>query len=429
MARTPKAHELGVVSDTYPAREIRPDEFLPKLRGQQGIKKFREMRENDPVVGAILTAMDMMIRAVKWRVEGPEKGFIDDVLNDMEASFEQFITEVLSFLPYGFSVFEKVYVRRQSDGMIAIRKLAPRAQWTLEYFQTSKKGDIEGVHQQTAFQRTFIPANKMLHFRTVSTNNDPAGRSVLRNAHQPYHYLQSVQYYEAVAIERELNGLPVARVPSEYLSTDATTTQTAFINALKSMLINVKRNEQAYMIIPSDVYKDAEGKPSNIPMVDVNLIASKGTRDIDTTKVVIRYQQDIARSVMADFVMLGQNDRGSFALSKSKADLFLRALEGYVDSITTVINRDLIPDILSLNGKNPKGTMLKRGEIAPIDLGELGQYIQNLSNAGIPIVGDEEIDRHLRDRAGLPEGNPQLSDGSTDTEVGDDQDSQDGRTE
>jgi AcrR family transcriptional regulator len=110
---------------------------------------------------------------------------------------------------------------------------------------------------------------------------------------------------------------------------------------------------------------------------------------------------------MADFVMLGANDRGSFALSKSKADLFLRALEGYADTIAAQLNRKLLPYLWELNGMSqddmPK---LVRGRVAPVDLEELGQYIQRLALSGVDLFPDENLDKHLRDVAGLPEGDP-----------------------
>jgi hypothetical protein len=210
-----------------------------------------------------------------------------------------------------------------------------------------------------------------------------------------------------VGIERELNGLPIVRIPSEYMSADSSDAQKALYNQMKTIARDVKRNEQGYIILPSDRYADDDGKLTNNLMVEFDLIASKGTRDIDTGAVILRYEQAIARSVMADFVMLGANDRGSFALSKSKADLFLRALEGYADTIAAQLNRKLLPYLWDLNGMD-KADMPKlvRGRVAPVDLEELGQYIQRLALSGVDLFPDENLDKHLRDVAGLPEGDP-----------------------
>lgn len=402
--------ELGVSSDHNPSWGLRGDEFVVQLRGRNGVLKYREMSENDPIIGAILTAMTMMLRSIEWRVDGKSNSavdFVHSVMHGMDdKSWEEFIADVLSMLQYGFSLFEMV-PRRDSDGMIRMKKLASRAAYTVDRFQTTEKGDILGVWQVAAQRSVFIPYNKLLHFRTTSIANEPSGRSVLRSAFTAWRAQNEIKYFEGVGIERELNGLPIVSVPSEYLSSNATDSQKAFINQLKRIARDVKRNEQGYIILPSDRYTDEDGKLSNAKMVEFDLIASKGTRDIDTGKVILRYQQEIARSVMADFIMLGASDRGSFALSKSKADLFLKALEGYADIIVAQINRKLLPYLWKLNGLNEEDMpKVSRGRIAPIDLEELGQFIQRITLSGADLFPDEGLEKHLRDVAGLPEGDP-----------------------
>ena len=402
--------ELGVSSDTRPDWGLRQDEFVVQLRGRQGIKKYREMSENDSVIGAILTAMTMMLRSVEWRVEGQSKDatdYVHSVMHGMDdKSWEEFLADVLTMLQYGFSLFEMV-PRRDDDGMIRMKKLAGRAQYTIDRFETKENGDIQGVWQVASQKNVYIPYPKLLHFRTTSIANEPSGRSVLRSAFTDWRAQNNIKYFEGVGIERELNGLPVVRIPSEFMSADASDSQKALFNQMKIIARDVKRNEQGYIILPSDRYADEDGKLTNNLMVEFDLIASKGTRDINTGEVIIRYQQAIARSVMADFVMLGANDRGSFALSKSKADLFLRALEGYADTIAAQLNRKLLPYLWELNGMNktdmPK---LVRGRVAPVDLEELGQYIQRLALSGVDLFPDDNLDKHLRDVAGLPEGDP-----------------------
>jgi hypothetical protein len=402
--------ELGVASDTNPSWGLRQDEFVVQLRGRQGIKKYREMSENDAVIGAILTAMRMMLRSVEWRIEGgtdASREFVHSVMHGMnDKSWEEFIADALTMLEYGFSLFEMV-PRRDDDGLVRMKKLGGRAQWTIDRFEAKENGDVQGVWQIAAQKNVYIPYPKLLHFRTTSIAGEPSGRSVLRSAYTSWRAQNNIKYFEGVGIERELNGLPIVRIPSEFMDANASDANKALFNQMKTIARDVKRNEQGYIILPSDRYADDDGKLTNNMMIEFDLIASKGTRDIDTGAVILRYQQDMARSVMADFVMLGANDRGSFALSKSKADLFLRALEGYADTIAAQLNRKLLPYLWELNGMSqddmPK---LVRGRVAPVDLEELGQYIQRLALSGVDLFPDENLDKHLRDVAGLPEGDP-----------------------
>ena len=403
---------LGVDSDTSPNWGIRLDEFIPDLRGQRGIKRLREMAQNDPIVGAILSAMDLMIRSTPWRVEGGSAQaaeLVDYSLHQMEdTTFEMFLSDVLSFLPYGFSLFE-IVARPPSghpNGWVTLRKLAPRAQWTIERFEVDRTGRILGVWQTATTGSSYIPYTKMLHFRTASKQNDPAGMSVLRSAYSSWYYADRIKQIEAVAIERELNGLPLVRVPSEYLDPDASDAQKAFVQKIGAIARDVKRNEQGYIILPSDVYEDDGGKHTTTRLVDFELIASQGKRDIDTNTVIVRYQMDMARSALADFVLLGVNDRGSFALSKSKADLFLKALEGYLDAIASVLNRQLVPRLMMWNGiPMTDAPMIRHGRVAPTDLGELGNFIRRVGGLGIDLT-DPASEDFLRTAAGLPPATP-----------------------
>jgi hypothetical protein len=420
--------ELGVAGGYSPNGYLKQEEFIPALRGNKAIKKYREMRENDPIIGATLTAMDMLIRAVEWKFEGTEEAvqFIESVFDDMEGTMEDFLSEVLSFLPYGFSFFEVVYKRRMGrrpntptnyskfdDGMIGIRKLAPRAQWTIERFDVTLNGDILGAYQNASYASgiTYIPISKALLFRTTSMNNDPSGRSVLRNAYLPYYYSTNLQTIEAIAIEREMNGMPIGKVPSEYLKPDADPAKKQFVAEFSRILRDARTNEQSFVMLPSDVYTNENGSLSAVPKVSFELIASRGTRAIDIDKVIRRHQANIARTVLADFIMLGQSDRGSFALSQSKTDLFLRSIEGFVDNIAAVLNKDLIPKIWAINGLNmatiPK---IKRGRVAPVNLEELGRFVARLAGANENLFTDETIIGDLLDKAdiAIPEGMPDL---------------------
>lgn len=417
--------ELGVAGAFTPTG-MNEDSFIPDLRGYRAIRKYREMRDNDPIIGAILLAMDMMIRGVDWKVHPAEVAggdeaaeFIESVLGDMSHSFDEHISEALSMLAFGFSFFETVFKRRDgpdqrdasrrsryNDGLIGIRKLAPRAQWTIDRFMLDDKGGVKGIVQNasTQMQPVEIPIEKGLLYRTVSSNNAPSGRSLLRNAYTSYYYASHIETIESISIERELNGLPLGRIPAEFLAPNATEAQRAFVSEFKKILRDVKNNEQGFVLIPSDLYENEDGSKTNKHLVEFELVASNGSRDIDPSKVIIRHQQNMARTVLADFIMLGQNDRGSFALSKSKTDLFLRSMQGYLNNIAGVINKHLFPRLWMMNGFD-LATMpsIQPGRVAPVDLEELGTFIQRVANAGAPLFPDEDLDNALRDAAGLPE--------------------------
>lgn len=417
---------LGVAGDNTSNGQIRADEFLPELRGKKAIRKYREMRDNDSTIGAVMYATEQVLRDVDLKVSPAndsaeakkESEFVESVLDDMDHTLDDHIAESLSNLSYGFAWFEVIYKRRNgptersdkkrskySDGRMGVRKIAIRAPWTISRFDVDNQtGDVKGIYQDGSGYNNsnYIPTRKSLYYRTTTINGDPAGRSILRNAYTSYEYVNNLQSIEAIAVERELAGIPVARIPAEYLSGDATASQSGFVNNLQSILRDVKFNEQGYIILPSDTYPDKDGAPTNQKLVDVELMSSSGSRNIEIDTIVRRYQHDIARSVLSEFLMLGGGSTGSYALSKSKTDLFLRALESYIQAIVDVLNKQLVERLWELNGLNyDLMPTIVAGDVAPHDLREIAAFLRNLNGADINVSDHPEVIQDLMDIAEL----------------------------
>ena len=416
---------LGVAGDNTRNGQIRADEFLPELRGRKAVQTYRQMRDNDSTVGAVMYSVEQILRDVDLHVHAAndsdaakvEKEFVESILVDMDHTLDDHIAEALGYLSYGFGWFEVIYKRRVgpterspkkhskfTDGRIGIRKIASRAPWTINKFDVDQKtGDVLGIEQSVGIMggSNYIPTNKSLYYRTTSLNGDPSGRSILRNAYTSYEYLNNLQAIEAIAVERELAGIPVARIPAEYLSGDASAAQAGFVGNLQQILRDVKFNEQGYIILPSDTYPDKDGAPTNTRLVDIELMASNGKRNIDINPIINRYQHDIARSVLSEFLLLGTSG-GSYALSKSKTDLFLRALESYIQAIVDVLNKQLVERLWQLNGLSyDLMPTIKAGDVAPHDLREIASFLRNLNGAGIDVSSHPEVIKDLMDIAEL----------------------------
>src|SRR5690606_7730772 len=109
-------------------------------------------------------------------------------------------------------------------------------------------------------------------------------------------------------------------------------------------------------------------------------------------------------SVLADVILLGHGQVGSYALSTTKSDLFGYALTAFMDSIQQVLNRYAVPRLFKLN-TFPEPNRLpqfKHGNVMVPDLRTLGQYIAHLARAGMSIFPDERIEGELLRVANLP---------------------------
>lgn len=414
----PSTSEIGTSGLAHSAGRI-DEEYLTLLRGEKAMETWRSMKDNDPIVGAILFAIDMVLRQVEWHVEKKDAkqsdaDFLEECMEDMSQPWGDVISEVLSMLPYGFAVHEIVYKERRgpqpfnskypsskfTDGKVGWRKLPLRAQDTIDHWDFDEQGGIRGIVQKdrNTYKDIQIPMEKLLLFRLNVYKNNPEGRSILRNAFKAWYYKNRIEQHEGTGIERDLAGFPVVWLPAQYLAPDADETQKAVVTAFKTMAENIRRDKQEYLIMPLE-YDDSGNK-----MYDFTLMSSSGSRQFDTNQIIGRYEQRIAMTVLADFILLGHEKVGSFALSSDKTDLFAVALGTVLDSIQDVFNRYAVPRLFQLNGLDVKNLPeIVHGDIEKPDLTELAGYIQNLSSTGMPLFPDDDLEKYLREAANLPE--------------------------
>lgn len=395
------------------------EEFLRDLAGIRWQRAVREMLANDPVINAMLFAVEMLVRQVEWELEPASEDNVDleikdffqgCLFEDMSTSWEDTLAEILSFLPWGWSYHETVYKRRSgenrdptlnskfSDGRIGWRKWPIRSQESLSRWDLDETGGIQGMIQRPApqYQDILIPISKALLFRTTSHKNNPEGRAILRACYRPWYFKQQIENFEGVGIERDLAGLPTFKIPSEYLDPNADDEKKAIGDYCKTLVTSVRANGEQGVVYPSDVYEN-----TSVPMFEFKLEGTGSRRLFDTDKIIARKNQEILMRLMADFIILGHEKVGSFALSSDKTDLFGVALGAWLKAIADIINRHAIPRLGRLNGMPPESMpTLAHQDIDSVDLKVLGEYIKNLSGAGVTITGD--MAAHAVEQAGMP---------------------------
>lgn len=400
------------------------EELHPKLRGTMATKVYMEMRDNDPIIGAILFLIKMLMRQSKWTVQPPSSSnedmanaqFLRECKDDCSHTWEDFISEVLSMLVFGWSLHEIVYKVRDgdsrdatrrsrfSDGRIGWRKIEIRAQETLQEWKFDDEGGIEGMYQDPPpdYQRRFIPIEKALLFRTETTKANPEGRSILRNGYVSWHYAKNLRIFEAIGIERDLAGLPKLEVPPHIMLSDAPAADQALYASLQKMVSEIKRDEREGIIVPAEMYTDSAGKDVRTGY-KFSLVTAGGSRQIDVNQVIKRYESRIAMTVLAEFILLGMDKVGSFALASTKTNMFAVSIGAWLDMIAAVINRYAVPRLFALNGiRTEYLPQFVPGDVETPPLDELGAYIERLTKVGL-IIPDSALEREVRRLAKLPE--------------------------
>lgn len=391
------------------------EEFLTELQGAKGIKVYREMADNDDTVGAILFAIKMLIRHTQWNVEPggdtpkdkEAAEFVQQCMDDMLTTWTDTISEVLSFLTYGWSFHEIVYKRRMgktrnkktkskySDGLIGWQKLPIRSQETLYQWEYDAEDNLIGMTQMPPpdFGLLTIPINKAMLFRTESIKDNPEGRSILRNAYRSWYFKRRIQEIEAIGVERDLAGLPLIYGPEDLW--DPADEEMKKIHAsLIGMVKSLRRDELEGLVLPGgENYK-------------VELLSTGGSRQFDTNAIINRYDTKMAATVLMDFLMLGHEKTGSYALSSDKTELFSVAIGAYLDVICETFNSQGIPSLIDINGSHFDGItdypFLSHGDIEDADIQKMGNFIKDMTGIGV-LVPDDALEDYVRELGKLPE--------------------------
>ena len=424
------------------------EEFLRELQGREGARTFREMMDNSSIIGAMIFTIQQAMRKVTWRCEPATDNsaeadnyaaFADSLRGDMSHTWDDFVVEMLSMLPYGYSLHEIVYKRRLgpepiapkseeerpvnepddlpisqfSDGLIGWRRLPIRGQETILKWFLDDNGQITGVTQQPWIGTLIdIPIEKLLLFRPISHKNNPEGRSVLRNAYRDYYFVKRLEELEAILFER-MGGFPILYLPSDLIEKAASTNTTdpdvaaaqrAF-TLYKNAVGRVRVDEQMGLLLPSDPYRDEDGKMTNVRMYEFQLVTPQhGRQTVDPDKTIERHSVQMLMTLLADFIKLGHEVRGTNNLAMTRVDMFYSAIEGWLNAAADVLNRFALPRLWKMNGFDYK-LLPKFIPDMPqrLDLDSLGAFIANIAKAGMPLFPNEDLEEYVRDAAGFPE--------------------------
>jgi hypothetical protein len=417
--------ELGSTGLSNVGGFVRAD-FLPQLVGRQGILAYQEMENNDALIGGILYAMQMLIRSGEWTIEPNELAtkaagpggkispaaqnavdFMRDALfESMDHPFDELITDALTMLPYGFapceSVLKKLPASNLGPARIGFKSVRLRAQDTLYKWEFDpESGDLLGMWQQD-FQNpvAYIPYDRLALFRTNSSRGNPEGRSVLRNSYKYYKRKGAIEEAEGRAALRSA-GLVVMRVPWSIMNPTAGQIERNIFAQLKTALASIAEDRQGAVILPSDPYEGQQGKRGGY-QYDIDYKVADGRRSADMSTLVERMDKRIAGSVLADFILIGQQAAGSYAMHGDKTEMFTNALGGYNRVIEAELNRRTIRRWWHLNGlPDELRPRLKPKKLSKEQLEKIGAFVGQLAAAGM-LPPDKALSNRLLGMAELP---------------------------
>lgn len=365
---------------------------------------INRMMKSDATIRAVLNSMILPLLSASWSVGPPEpkekdkgkpentklKSIAEEVENQlfhMTITWADFLRQCTSFLSYGFSVFEEVWGIDQKTKMIKLRKLAPRKQNTIKKWLTDEKGGLAGVEQRTYINKNDeteyvtrnIPIDKLVVFTWDQDGNDFEGTSILRAPYKHWNFKDKLYLIQAIGLERNAFGVPSITLPK---GTDSDTKEYA-----KKVVKSARVHEEAGYLFP-------EGTTIEFLLGQIQSGALEAA--------INHHDNEITKSILAQFLQLGSGQTGSWALSKDQSDFFLMSLNAVANFIRDRINEYVIKRMVKLNwGEQEVYPELKCSDIVKYSRSETATLLGQLISSQI-ITVDNNLSEWTRKEMDLP---------------------------
>lgn len=428
---------------------ILDEEFHRDLAGQRGIKVYKEMSENSAAFGAYLWLLESLIGQVPWEMrpsDGREdaesvrqaewaEGMRRDIglsnRGGLQTGWGEFISQlVVQSAIYGWAVFEIWWKRRRGDdpvgrfsgererqrhmsmhddGLWGIGGLELRPADTLDHWEFDESGRMVAMWQEKPIgasgSAVRIPIEKMVHFRIRPRTNSPEGRSLGRHSYKNYYGACHAEAYELIGIEKDATGMPVMECPPDVTSSKAPPDKKEQFTNAKKTVRHMRRGEYEGVAIPAERYTDSHGV-ERVTGWKLRPFASGGERQFDIDKTVKRMELRQLQSVLAEFIFLGSDKAGSFALADSKTNTLAKSFGAVIRRVIECFNRQALHPLMIQNGFDKDFLpTLWAGDFETPSMAEFSDAVEKI--VGAPIVTpDDRLERWGRERMKMPPHDP-----------------------
>ncbi|MFC8008948.1 phage portal protein family protein [Streptomyces cinereoruber] len=371
--------EIGNSGVSLVSGHIIGEEYNRKLQGWAAMRIWDEMRRSDGTVSMVLAAMNAPIIGADWFIEKASDDtkdvevaeYVEENLMN-QVKLKRKLPEILTMLPFGFSLFEKVYAAQLVKGKmrIALSDLAFRKQTTINAWET--RDHEPGITQQTIKGIFDIPEANLARFTRQQEGDNYEGISVLRGAYKHWYIKDKLYKIAAIGHERQAVGVPFAAY-----QTSATKEQKA---ELEKYLRNLRTNQESFMLFPVGT--------------EVGFMDMKGGTTTNTKDDVLHHDRQIAKNSLLQFMDDGsQGASGSRALSEDHSRMFVQAIEALADYIAEIINESIIKQMVDLNFNVTEYPKLSHGKLGDENIPVISEAIGKLVTAGAIELTPEDENR------------------------------------
>lgn len=419
--RVPSTMESGVSGLQVENGQIKNNDSQHELRGADGLRRIRNMAENDDVAWTAYYVFRYLIKSVVWKaapssdqtVDVENAQLLQEIIDDMSRSFSAFIGDVATMVRDGFATFEIVGKIRKGidlndvyksskfdDGLWGIEKLALRGQMTI------KKGRWIGLENGhwTAIEQIppsgtaiIIPRDKLLNFTTDESESNPEGVSLLRGMYRASRDRRKLENIENIGHSRSTAGTLEIQVPPEIMGENATADEKKMYEEVKRMATLYHRDEQGSFVSPA-VF-DEEGNQ----LYKINVL-NGGIGGSDISAPIQRKIINQAMTMFVDWLYLGhEGSSGTRQLSSDRMELMIMVINSLLDSVKNTLNSELATKLMRINNRDVSGGVptFSYSSLRKTDLTMVSEVIRNLTVSGQEF-NDIATENKFREELELP---------------------------
>lgn len=396
----------------------------PDLIWPASVWTYGRMGREDARVASVLRALSLPILRTAWRIR--QNGASDEVTEHVSISmglpieaddedrptprrrssfsWSKHLSYALTAQQFGHAVCEIVYRPPDENGRFHLRKLAPRPQSSIAYWNVDRDGGLISVQQWPAgtfggpgmvimAPTAMGPAIGVDRLVVYTRDMDPGvwiGNSLLRPAFKHWVWKDELMRIEAAAARRHGIGVPWMQ-GSEEDSED-----TERMDELLAVASSYGGGESAGLAYTA-------GQSFGI--------ASPDGTPMDPRRAIEYHDHAIALVALAHFLNL-DGKGGSYALASVQADTFVQSVQTVAAEIRDVAQAHVVEDIVDRNwGPDEPTPLLVFDEIGSRQ-DATAAALQMLVSAGL-LTPDARLEQFLRSATGLPAPDPE-----TDPDVG-----------
>jgi len=382
----------------------RADEYNVDLSSpQQSVATFDRMQRSDAQVRRSLNNLLYALTSAQWRIDAQKDDkdgekvakFVRSVLMPGETygysgltPWRDTLSNSLIATWAGFSVIEKVWGYRASDGKQVYGALEARLPKTIRNWTLAPKGPsrLESVTQQVQLRTgemkdVTIPAERLIVTSFNRQGDNYWGESILRPAH--FNWRRKLDLLKFDAIQKERMG-GIFWVQSK----EGTSPSLEQIREAKRVLESFRIHEKQGLYFPS-VFEFHALFPGG-----------EGGKFIESVEYDDRM---IEGSMFSMFQSLGTGDKGALSVGTVQLDFMLLAYQGVAKLIEDTFGEQAIVELVNMNfGERELYPRLACENFLQMKPDRLASVLEPLVKVGLIRI-DQPIRVLMREKFALPE--------------------------